>query len=175
MRLSKLFLFCIVFIPSIALAHGPARVKLLDSIEIAAPPEKVWGIIEDFCSIKDWNPMITACESDNGSQVDAVRTITFENGAKIKEKLAKHDPERFRMQYYMVEKNPDVYPVSSHGVMMTVKPGENGGSILEMKGNFYRLFQGPTPPPGQTDDDGKAALMKIDRAGLENIKKLAEQ
>ncbi len=159
---------------TVALAHGPARVKLQDQIEIAAPPEKVWAIIADFCSIKDWNPLVEDCQNDKGNEKDAVRVITLDNGARVEQKLARWQPEHLRLQYYMIKANPDAYPVNTHGVMLSVLSADNGGSILELKGNFYRIFPGQSPPPGQTDADGKAALMRIHRAGMENVKRLAE-
>lgn len=158
-----------------AFAHGPSRVKLQEQIAIAAPAEKVWAIIADFCSIKDWNPLVTACESDAGNKPDSVRRITLDNGAVVQQKLAKYQADRYRMQYYMLANNPAAYPVNSHGVIWMVIPNEDGGATLQLKGNFYRLFPGPTPPAGQRDEDGKAALMRIARAGMENVKKLAEQ
>ncbi|MHC8441622.1 MAG: SRPBCC family protein [Candidatus Eutrophobiaceae bacterium] len=167
----------LLWLASFALAaHGPARVKLADKIDINAPAEKVWGIISDFCGVKNWNPLITDCANDKGNETGSVRTITLDNGVQVEQTLAKHMPDRFRIQYYMTKKNPEAYPISSHGVIFTIIPNEDGkSSILELKGNFYRLFQGQTPPAGQTDEDGKAALMRIHRAGMENVKKLAEQ
>ena len=175
LKIIKFSLLCAFLVPGLALAHGPARVKIVEQIEVNAPPEKVWAIISDFCSIKDWHPGITACESDNGTQPDSIRTITVEGGEQLKEKLVKHEPDRYMQQYMMMEPNEKVFPINTHGATITVKEGENGGSIVEWKGAFYRLFPGTNPPPDQTDEAGKEALTKIYRAGLENIKKLAEQ
>ena len=174
-KLHPVILFVMVFHTCTVFAHGPARVKLQDQITIAAPPEKVWSLIADFCSVKDWNPLITDCSNDGGNEPGAVRTISLDNGAMVTQKLSKRLPEKMLLQYYMTEPNPDAYPVNSHGVTLQVNADENGGSVLQLKGNFYRLFQGQTPPAGQTDEDGKKALMRIHRAGMENIKKLAEQ
>ncbi len=54
-------------------AHGPTPQKVEEKIEIAAPPEKVWGIIKDFGKL-DWNPAISKIESTGGNENNASRT-----------------------------------------------------------------------------------------------------
>lgn len=171
----KFFLLCAFLIPGLALAHGPARQKVIEEIEVNAPPEKIWKIISDFCGIKNWHPGITACESDNGTQPDSIRVITLESGEQIKEKLIKHLPDRHMLQYMMVEPNDKAFPINTHGSTMTVKANDNGGSTVQWKGAFYRLFPGPNPPPDQTNEAGREALSGLYKSGLENIKKMAEQ
>ena len=168
-------LLCAFLIPGLAFAHGPARQKIVEEIAVNAPPDKVWGIISDFCSVKDWLPGITACESDNGTQPDSIRIVTLESGEQLTEKLVKHEPDRYSMQYMMMEPNGKVFPINTHGATITVKASDNGGSVVEWKGAFYRLFPGTNPPPDQTDEAGKEALTKLYKAGLESIKKMAEQ
>ena len=161
--------------PFIVLAHGPSRQKVVEEIEVNAAPDKVWAVIADYCSIKDWNPLITACESDNGSQPESIRIITLENGEQIKEKLIKYDPESYNIQYMMVEPNPNAMPVNTHGATISVKSNDNGGSIVTWKGAFYRSFPGPNPPPDQTDEAGKEIISNLYKSGLETIKSQAEQ
>lgn len=175
--MSKFFipgLIIALLVPALALAHGPSRVRIDQTIEINAPAEKVWSIISDFCSIKDWNPAVTGCKSDNGTQPDSNRVITLENGQQMKEKLVKHDPTAHRYQYMLVEPNVDAFPINTHGATITVT--EDGGkTIVEWKGAFYRAFPGPNPPPELSDEAASKALTDFYLAGLETIKKLAEQ
>ena len=171
----RMGLIALLFIPSLVMAHGPSRIKVDKTIEINAPADKVWSIISEFCSIKDWNPAVTACESDNGTQPDSIRTITLENGQKMKEKLVKHDPATSKYQYMLVEPNVDAFPVNTHGATISVTAGDGGKTIVEWKGAFYRSFPGPTPPPELSDEAAGKALSEFYTSGLENIKKLAEQ
>ena len=171
----KLYIFAALLIPALAFAHGPSRQKVVEEIEINATPEKIWEIISDFCGIKDWHPGITECQSDNGTQPDSTRVITLENGEQIKEKLIKHLPDKLMIQYMMVEPNPNAFPINTHGSTISIKPSDNGGSVVTWKGAFYRIFPGPTPPPDQTDKVGREAISGLYRSGLENIKKQAEQ
>lgn len=165
----------LLLIPALALAHGPSRQKVVEEIEIDAAPEAVWELVKDFCAIQDWHPMVTACESEQGTEEDAVRIITLENGATIKEKLARYYPDRRKFQYMMMEPNPDAFPINTHGTGITVKDDGSGGSVVQWKGAFYRAFPGPNPPPELSDEAGHKQLSAFYRNGLENLKKLAEQ
>lgn len=174
-RFSRILPALLLLLPALCLAHGPSRQKVQEEIEIDAPPAKVWGLIKDFCSIKDWHPMVTDCESDKGTEEDAVRVITLESGAKIKEQLARYFPDRRKFQYMMTEPNPDAFPINTHGTGITVKDNGSGGSLVEWKGAFYRAYPGPNPPPELSDEAGHKKLTEFYRSGLENLKKLAEQ
>jgi hypothetical protein len=167
-------LLALLFIPLLAFAHGPSRQKVDQQIEINAPVAKVWGIISDFCSIKNWDPAVTACESDKGNEPDSTRTITLENGQKLKEKLVKYKPDDFTYQYMMIEPNVNAFPINTHGSTISVKAADGGKSIVEWKGAFYRSFPGPNPPPELSDEAGTKALTEFYMQGLQKIKKLAE-
>ena len=41
--------------PLAAEAHGPTRQKVTETVEIAAPPEKVWAVVGDFQDMS-WHP-----------------------------------------------------------------------------------------------------------------------
>jgi hypothetical protein len=167
-------LIALLLIPALAVAHGPSRQKVDKQIEINAPVVKVWGIISDFCSIKSWNPAVTACESDKGNEPDSMRIITLENGQKLKEKLVKYNAQEFSYQYMMVEPNAAAFPINTHGATITVKAGDGGKTIVEWKGAFYRSFPGPNPPPELSDEAASKALSEFYTKGLDKIKKLAE-
>ncbi len=177
MKHVKLILLCTLLIPSLVMAHGPSRQKVTETVEINASPDKVWGIISDFCSIKDWHPDINSCTSDKGSEVGAIRTIELANGEKINEKLFKLDAEKKRVQYAMqLEKGRVVegLPIATHGSTMTIT--DNGGkTTLEWKGAFYRSFPGQQPPPELSDAACIEAVTKLYKDGLAGIKAEAEK
>ena len=45
----------LALIPAAALAHGPSRQKVVEKIEIDAPPAKVWAIVGNFGDLS-WLP-----------------------------------------------------------------------------------------------------------------------
>ena len=170
----RVVLVALLLVPALVMAHGPSRQKVVKEIEINAPVDKVWGIISEYCSIKDWNPGVTACESDKGNEADSVRTITLQNGQTMKEKLVKYNPDEAMYQYMLLEPNVDAMPINTHGATLSVKAGENGKSVVEWKGSFYRSFPGPNPPPELSDEAATKVLTDFYTSGLENIRKLAE-
>ena len=174
LKLMRPGLIALFLVPALAVAHGPSRQKIDKQIEINAPVAKVWGIISDFCSIKSWNPAVTACESDKGNATESMRTITLENGQQMKEELVKYNAEQFMYQYMMLEPNVAAFPINTHGATITVKAAEGGKTIVEWKGAFYRSFSGPNPPPELSDEAASKALSEFYSKGLEKIKKLAE-
>lgn len=162
-------------LPALTFAHGPARQKVMQEIEINAPLDKVWSIISDFCSIKDWNPQVTGCEITEGNpeEAGAIRVITLENGQKLKEKLIKLVPEQNKIQYMLTEPNIEAFPINTHGSTILLS-NEGGKTKVVWKGAFYRSFPGPNPPPELSDEAGQKALTGFYSAGLEKIKTLAE-
>lgn len=174
-RIINLCLLAIYFIPVIAIAHGPARVLLVEEIEINAAPEKIWTLISDFCSIKNWHPNVTDCTDDKGNEAGSLRIITLEGGEQIREILAKHKPDNFMFQHYMEDgQKIEAYPITTHGLTITVSDNGHGSSTLKWRGAFYRAFQGPTPPHELSDEYATEKLTIFYRAGMENIKKLSE-
>lgn len=174
-KIIKTCLLAALFVPALVLAHGPARVLLIEEIEINATPKKVWSVIGDYCSIKDWHPTVTDCTSDKNNELGSIRVITLESGEQIREILAKHKPEKFMLQHYMDDgQELKAYPITTHGLTITVSDNGKGGSIVNWKGAFYRSYQGPTPPHELSDEYATEKLTEFYRAGLENIKKLSE-
>jgi len=170
-----LILLGLFLLPAITSAHGPSRQKVVKEIEINAAPEKVWGIISDFCSIKNWLPPVTECESDGTNNPDIIRTLTLENGEKLKEQLLKHKPEKMMYQYMIDEANVKAVPVSSYGSSISVSANERGGAIVTWKSGFYRGFMNNNPPPELSDEAAVNAISAIYDVGLATIKKLAEE
>ena len=57
---------------------------------------------------------------------------------------------------------------------MTVKPNDQGGSIVLWNGGFYRGYPNNNPPPELNDQAAIKAVTGIYQSGLANLKKLAE-
>ena len=160
---------------STALAHGPSRQMVVKEIQISAPAAKVWDVIADYCSISTWNPEVPECQAEPGNKPDTIRTLKLKNGQEIKEKLVKHEPENKKMQFMLLEPNPDAIPINTLGTTLSVRDGDGGSAVVEWKAAFYRSFPGPTPPPELSDEASVAAVTKIVDAGLAGIKSLAEK
>jgi uncharacterized protein YndB with AHSA1/START domain len=179
MNYLKLSLLSILLLPTLVFAHGPSRQKALVTMEVHASPDKVWAILSDFCSIAEWNTKVKTCSASQGSEKGSVRTIEYDTGEKVTEKLFKHDSENMKMLYAMeqLEKGRIMkgLPIATLSTTIFITPADNGASsLVQMKGAFYRAFPGPTPPEDQTDTAAVAAVTTLYETGLEGIKAAAE-
>ena len=60
----------------------------------------------------------------------------------------------------------NVLPVTNYSSHLTVKEGEDGGSLIEWRGAFYRGDPLGDPPPELNDEAAIAAVIDVYSAGL---------
>src|SRR5688572_4356887 len=157
----------------IAYAHGPTPQKVDEKIEIAAPPEKVWGIIKDFAKISDWNPAVSKSEGTGGNENGATRTITLKTG-ELQEGLDYYSEKEMNYLYRLSKEKVDVLPVSSYTAEITVKPGTGGGSLVTWMARLYRADTGNEPAPDKNDAAAVKAMKTYLSEGLQGLKAKAE-
>ncbi len=157
--------------PLAADAHGPTRQKVTETVEIDAPPEEVWAAIGDFQDM-GWHPAVHSTTGEGGNAIDATRLLTLgeEGGPTIAEVLYKFSDEKMSYSYRITEVEVTVLPVTNYSSHLTVKPGADGGSIVEWRGAFYRGYPNNDPPPELNDDAAIAAVTGVYRAGLDALK-----
>ena len=66
-RLSALLALMLATGP--ALAHGPTRQKVAESVVINAPPEKVWAVVQNFHDMS-WDPDVASTDGDGENTVN---------------------------------------------------------------------------------------------------------
>lgn len=154
-----------------AWAHGPTRQKVTESITIAAPPEAVWSRIQDFAGLQTWHPAVESSETTAGNQVGSVRTLHLKGGGTIVEELTAYSGADRKLSYKMTDPGP--VPVTNYSSTISVSAG-GGGSVVEWRGAFYRGDPNGNPAPDKNDEAAIGAVTGIYKAGLENLKKLAE-
>ncbi len=175
--LSKLSLaICLMSATTLLFAHGPTRKKVQESIEINAPASAVWEIIGDFGSADVWLPMVTSSESAGDNTKGATRTLILGPDVKVYEELKKHSDEKMSYTYKIPVKTHDVsiLPVNNYSSTISVKDSGTG-SVVTWKGAFYRGYPNNDPPAELNDDAAIAAVTALYKAGLENLKQLAEK
>jgi len=170
----RLALACsLLFSPSLALAHGPSRQKVVETVEINAPAAKVWAKIGNFQDMS-WHPAIEKTEGQGGNEKGATRKLTLKGGATIEETLEKHDDQEMSYFYRIANVDVKVLPVTNYSSWLSVKPGEGGKSTVEWKGAFYRGYPNNDPPPELSDEAAVKAVTGVYRAGLDALKKSME-
>ena len=167
-RASILAFVFVALLPVTALAHGPTRQKVTETVEINAPPERVWEIIGDFQNM-GWHPAVAKTEGNGENAVDATRVVTLQSGGTIAEKLIKYDADNKRYKYEITDVDVKVLPVKNYSSMLSVK-GEGDRSIVEWKGAFYRGFMNNNPPPELSDEAAIKAVKGVYRGGLDALK-----
>ena len=172
LRAIALGLASLALIPAVALAHGPTRQKVTETVEINAPADKVWATIGNFQDMS-WHPAVAKLEGTGGNDANATRTLTLTSGGTIEEKLLSHDPAKMVYKYEITKVDPKVLPVNNYSSNISVK-GDGTKSTVEWKGAFYRGFMNNDPPPELNDEASKKAVEGVYRAGLDALKKKLE-
>ena len=165
----------------VADAHGPTRKKVVETVTINATPDKVWKVVGNFQDMS-WLPGVKSTTGTGGNSIDpknddnevAHRTITLANGGEIHEGLYKYDAGEHSYSYRIDKVDPKVLPVNDYSSTISVEPADGGKSTVTWKGAFYRGYMNNDPPPDMDDEASAAAVTKIYKAGLENLKKKVE-
>jgi mxaD protein len=161
-------------LPGMALAAKPGYLHVKESVEINAPPAKVWSLVKNWNGLHKWHPAFSNTEIKSGenNKVGAFRTLTMTDGAKFDEELLGFNDKKRLYSYRIVGDSP--LPVADYSSSIQVRPGKaKGSSVLVWKGKFKRKVA-DNPPAGQDDASVKKAIIGAYQAGLQNAKKLAE-
>lgn len=164
-----------------AVAHGPTRQKVSETVEINAPVEKVWARIGNFQDMS-WHPAVAKSEGQGGNTPGEVAppaasrklTLQGDGTATIDELLYKYDATKMSYSYRITKVDVKVLPVNDYSSHLTVKPGEGGKTIVEWRGAFYRGYLNNDPPPELNDEASVAAVKGVYRLGLDALKKELE-
>jgi len=115
-------------LPVCALLAGTAPSLALDvtkTVDIAAPPAKVWSVIGDFCGIGQWHPAIETCAlSKDGGKT--LRTLSLKGGGTIVESQTARDDAKMSYTYGIVS---GPLPVSDYSSTLSVAPKANGSAV----------------------------------------------
>jgi carbon monoxide dehydrogenase subunit G len=172
---AAVFIFALAAAPQVGLAHGSSRQKVTESVEINAPPAKVWEFIQNFQNMR-WLPGVESTQGDGGNVPDvAHRTITLEGGAKIEESLYKYDKDEMTYSYRIDAVDVKVLPVTNYSSTIIVLPDGDGKSKVEWRGAFYRGDPNENPPPALNDDAAISAVQALYRKGLDYLKQNVER
>jgi mxaD protein len=162
-------------LPGLALAAKPGYLHVNESVEITAPPAKVWALVKDWNGLHKWHPAFSNAEIKSGenNKVGALRTVTMaDGGAQFTEELLGYNDKKRLYSYRIVGDSP--LPIADYSSSIRVKSGKaKGTSVLIWKGKFKRKVA-DNPPAGQDDAGVKKTIIGAYQAGLQNVKKLAE-
>ena len=139
------------------------------TVEIAAPPAKVWGVIEQFSDLT-WVPPVKSSSATQGNTIGSVRTLDL-GGPRLMEELKAYDAKAMTYTYVITSDpaNVKVLPVTDYTSTITVKPSA-AGSLVTWTGAFKRADQGDAPAAGMDDKTATGAISGVYEAGLGGLK-----
>jgi len=157
-----------------AFAHGPTRQKVRESIEINAPPARVWAAMGNFQDMS-WLPPVGKTDGQKGNDIEATRRLTLTTGDTVDEELYKYDAEKMSYSYRITAVDVKALPVTNYSSTITVSAaGDGKTSLVEWNGAFYRGYPNNEPPPELSDEAAVKAVSGLYRLGLEALKKKIE-
>ena len=156
-----------------AWADPPHTLKVVESVEIKAPVEKVWAAMKDFDSLNKWHPGFAKDEIVSGgdNKVGSVRKLTIKDGPSFTEELLAFDDPKHSMRYKIVE---SPLPITGYVSSISVHAGSNGMTKVVWSGSFKRKNADANPPEGESDAGTTKLIQGVYRGGLDNLKKMLE-
>ncbi len=150
-------------------AGSAGAAEIMQVVTVDAPPAKVWNIIKKFDSIATWLPPAASSPADHGDKIGSVRVITLKGPGDptVTEKLTAHSDRARSYSYEIVKVDPKVLPVTGYVSTIAVTP-TSGGAMVTWRGSF-------TPAAGVDETTANKAVAGVYRAGLDEIKVLAEK
>lgn len=154
-----------------AIAHGPLPHKVTETIEIGAPPDKVWRRLGNFADLS-WHPAVDSTKADRGNDIGSVRTISLKGEGKLVETLDRYSEAERELAYELLEPGP--VPVTNYRATIRVKAGTGAGTLVEWTGSFMRGDPSPRPSAQQNDTAAINAVTLMYRTGLAELKRQLE-
>jgi hypothetical protein len=144
-----------------ATAESPATVSL--GVVVQGKPAEVWAMIGSFCAIEKWLPPVGTCTEDG--KTPPTRTLVTRDGTAtfVERQTARNDSANFYS--YIFVSSP--LPVTHYSATIRVAASGQDRSTVSWNGTY-------TPDAGK-EEEAAAALDGIYKAGLESIRRLAEQ
>jgi len=154
--------FLSLLVVALSAQEGKAD-QAMRRIEIAAPVDRVWVKLRDFCAIKDWHPAFKSCVLDTENYV-SVRTLTSQDGAIFIERLTNLSEAGHAFSYDVLT---SPLPVQDFRATMKVLAGAGGRTIVIWTSAFKVR-------EGIPRDAAINQVYAFFTEGLEHLKRVAE-
>ncbi len=156
-----------------AVAEPPKTLRVVQTITIKAPIDKVWAASKDFDGLAKWHPALEKDEIVKGTnnKPGAVRSLSLKGGGTIKEELVAFSDAAHSFSYRILE---SPLPVSHYIATFTLKAGPGNTTVIRWAGTFKRKNASDNPPDGETDAAAQKVITGIYSSGLDNLKKQVE-
>jgi hypothetical protein len=111
-------------------AQAAEKVKVMETVKLAAPPAKVWEKIGHFAELT-WHPAIKGSEASDGDKKDSQRRLDL-GGPILWENITAYDAAAHSYSYRIMDNgaNQKVLPVSDYAATIKVKPDGQGSEVI---------------------------------------------
>jgi uncharacterized protein YndB with AHSA1/START domain len=141
----------------LALSAGTASaLEASKSVDIKAPPAKVWATIGDFCGISQWHPAITNCTPSMDGKKH-IRTLDLKGGGQIVERQISRKNKDMEYSYAIVS---GPLPVAKYRSTIKVTPNGDGSTVT---------WSGTFVAKGADDAKATAAIQGVYDSGLDGL------
>jgi mxaD protein len=153
-----------------ALADPPKTLKVVKSVDVHAPVDKVWAAVKDFDSLDKWHPGFSKDTLVKGTnnKPGAVRSLTIKDGPTFTEELLSFDDAAHSYRYRIVE---SPLPIDHYVSRISVKAAADGTSRVTWSGTFKRKNAADNPPEAESDAGAIKLVTGVYEGGLDNLKK----
>jgi uncharacterized protein YndB with AHSA1/START domain len=113
-------------------AGAASAASVTKSIDVDAPPAKVWAMIGPFCSISAWHPAIGKCTTDGNAE--PTRTLVTIDGKATFVEIETARDEKGMSYSYAIKSSP--LPLSDYKSTIKVEPKGEGLSTITWSSTF---------------------------------------
>ncbi len=143
--------------------------RVTKTMDIPAPPAKVWGVIAQFADMT-WVPPVKSSTATQGNAPGSVRTLDL-GGPRLVEELKTYDGPGMSYAYVITPApaNVQTLPVTGYAAVITVTASATG-SLVTWSGSFHRADPGDAPAATMNDAAALAAVGGVYDAGLGGLR-----
>ena len=153
-----------------ATTHAAPTLHETQTVEIAAPADKVWSVIGNYADLT-WVPAVKSSVVTDGNTPGSVRALDLGGGILL-ERLVRYDAPKRSYTYAIhdVDTNYKLVPVRHFTAMIIVTPMSRDTSKVTWEASFERLDQSAAPGDGKDDAAAKEAVAGAFSLGLGALK-----
>jgi hypothetical protein len=144
-------------------AHAAEKVKVQETVKLAATPAAVWEKIGHFSDLS-WHPAVKSTEASDGDKAGSQRRLDL-GGPILWEAIVSNKPAAHSYTYRILDNgsNQKVLPVTGYVSTISVKPDGTGSEVV-----WSSTF---VPTPGTAADAAQKAVAGVYRGGLDALAK----
>lgn len=142
-----------------SLTSGKKLEVHVDEAKVEDEKKALWAQFGGWCAIAEWHPAVKTCEESKEGDVE-YRTLTLQDGGKIKEKLVDKSGSSYR---YQIVESP--LPVKNYEAQFTVTPDDD--DLDEVNIVWAATYDAAD---GKEDAEARKTIDGIFKDGIDSIK-----